>query len=519
MSSSNNSAAPSRLYSVRLARWLFRLVWNRFVGWTLVCLISLTVLYYQWENRRSARELAAAHQRLLARVGTDDLHALSPPQVRDEQNYFAQPVVEQWADAPLRKGSPYKRYNVPDHAFLPAGFKAPNIIKNEADGTSSIDFASWATGQDLQGEPAPVVMNRLLGDANGLLPSLAAGLSRPFSALKPSHRELLEAAGDNFYEIQMPFISMVSTHLKDLGLHLRCAAAAGDGAKARPTALVLLRLFPESAAAYPSLVSALISLATHDLAFEALQDALGRPVWDPASLHALQMQLGKINDLEMIDTALSAEMLWGFGGGIHLRRECANGNRGVFTWAWGNHDHTWQSRLVNFGMASAAAYGPIGWHDANLAFYLERQLDVVGPRGETTWLGAAQRSEELKKRILAEYHSVTWNPRRYFGAIALPNIGNIFYSAAEMLFHRRCLIIACALEKHRLEQGSYPASLDTVRDDLRPFQVADPARPPQLPGYRVEKEGYVIWSAGPDAKDDGGVKDKDWLWRIRQAEP
>ena len=44
----------------------------------------------------------------------------------------------------------------------------------------------------------------------------------------------------------------------------------------------------------------------------------------------------------------------------------------------------------------------------------------------------------------------------------------------------------------------------------------DPARPGHLPGFRLEKGGYLLWSAGPDAKDDGGVKDKDWLWRMKQ---
>jgi hypothetical protein len=60
----------------------------------------------------------------------------------------------------------------------------------------------------------------------------------------------------------------------------------------------------------------------------------------------------------------------------------------------------------------------------------------------------------------------------------------------------------------------FPASLDAVKDDLKLFTLDDPARPGKPPGYRLERDGYLLWSAGPDAKDDGGVKDDDWLWRM-----
>ncbi|MGV3662093.1 MAG: hypothetical protein ACO1TE_18045 [Prosthecobacter sp.] len=518
MSSSNNSAAPSRLYSVRLARWLFRLMWNRFVGWTLVCVISITVLYYQWENRRSARELAAAHQRLVERIGTDSPLAFSPPTIPDEQNYFALPVVEQWATGTFAGPGGFKHYPMEKDVFLPPGFVKPTLIDN-GDGTSTLDLASWAAGRNLKGTTPAVAMNRELGDANGLLPPLAAGLVRPFSCLKPGHRQALEAAGGNAYEAAIPNIRSVNDHMRALGIHLRCAAAAGDVKKTHEVGLILLRLFPEAAATHGTLIASLVSVACHDLAFDALQDALGKPVWDEAGLHALQMQLGKINDLEVVDRALSTETLLGFSAGIYIRESVRRGDPGLFDWFRVYQGNDWASRLGNFASAGAVFLGPTGWHDANIAFFVDRFLDVLGPKGEAAWTGAARRGVEVKQRLEIEYRHLHWNPRRFIGATMLPNVGNLFDSAAETLFPRRCLIIACALEKHRLQQGAYPPSLDAVRDDLRPFPVADPARPPQLPGYRVEKDGYLLWSAGPDARDDGGTKNKDWLWRMRRANP
>jgi hypothetical protein len=60
---------------------------------------------------------------------------------------------------------------------------------------------------------------------------------------------------------------------------------------------------------------------------------------------------------------------------------------------------------------------------------------------------------------------------------------------------------------------------EVVKGDLKLFTLDDPARPGHLPGFRLENGGYLLWSAGPDAKDDGGEKDKDWLWRVTFSLP
>ena len=500
----NSKPITQTWYTLRFARWLFRLVWNRRVAWTLVCVVSLLTLYYQWENRRSARELKEAHQRMVKRVGTDDWVALAAPGVPDEQNFFALPVVEAW----MPRDDGRIRYIIPKNVFLPAGFVKPEVLENETDGTSHVDFASWAAKRDLKDEKPEVVMNRELGDGNGLLPQLAAGLSRPFSAWKPAQREALTAAGANPYEAAQPNVGNINDTMRDLGLHLRCAAAAGDASKSRSTALILLRLFPESATSHHWLIGSLVSVAAHGLAFEALQDALGKPVWDSNSLRDLQLQLGKINDLEVLERGMSMELMMGFGFGLFLRDSCLKGGDAVDMLNFGREEDAWLSRLGNAATRLSYIYGPTGWHDANTAFYIEMFLGVLGPKGESGWLDAAARGDVVKKRRDDEYRQINWNMRRKIGAVALPNIGNLWDAAAEVLFHRRCLIIACALERHRMEHGAYPASLDAVKAELTLFQVNNPAKPSQLPGYRLERDGYVFSS----------VPDKDWDWRMKRTQ-
>lgn len=482
MNSSNNSMVPSRR-----SKWLRRLLW------TFITFISLLVVYYQWENRRSARELKAAHARLIERVGTDDPLAFAPPKIPDAQNFFALPAIEKWATEPLDPDGRCKAYKIPPNVFLPPGFTVPKLIENEADGTSRLDFS----------QRSAIELDRLLGDAGGLLTELHNGLARPISCLKPTLPDALEAAKNEIAAAPIPNVGNMNEHLRHLALHLRVAAHAGNSAKAASTALILLRLFPESCANHGSFVSNLVGLACHNIAFEALQDALSCPVWSEDSLRQLQLQLSKHHDLQLTEDALIRELLWFFATMMQTRQSQIDGSPS-FLEKLGTTDVSISRDGLTEWLAQKAIRSmgrgmPIGWLDANIANYVDRMLDIIGPDTETQWMQAAQRIDAQKQRAAAESPA---NPRRIIANLAIANIGTLFPVAAETLFHRRCLILACELEKHRLQTGAYPAQLP----GLKGFKLDDPARPGHLPGYRLEKDGYTLTSA-----HDG------WTWRMKRT--
>jgi hypothetical protein len=494
---SATTSKPAGCKPVPLSRrWLRRLIW------ACVCLVSLLTVYYQWENRRSARELKAAHTRLIERVGTDDPLAFAPPKIPDAQNFFALPTIEKWATEPLDADGRCKAYKIPPNVFLPPGFTVPRLIENEADGTSRIDFS----------QRSAIELDRLLGDAGGLLTELHNGLARPISCLKPTLPDALEAAKNEIAAAPIPNVGNMSEHLRHLALHLRVAAHAGNSAKTASTALILMRLFPESCANHGSFVSNLVSLAGHNIAFEALQDALSCPVWSEDSLLQLQLQLSKHHDLQLTEDALIRELLWCFATMMQTRESQIRGEAVPLYQTFSLNDATGFSEewLIEKTMRAMGRGMPIGWLDSNIANYLDRMLDIIGPDTETQWMEAAQRIAAQKQRAAAESPA---NPRRIIANLAIANIGTLFPTAAETLFHRRCLILACELEKHRLQTGAYPAALPV----LSGFETHDPARPTHPPGYRLEEDGYLLWSAGPDATDDGGSRDKDWLWRMKRT--
>ncbi len=492
MNSSNDTTAPSRRFKRRFLRW---------IGWAFICLVSLITLYWQWENWRSARELAAAHRRMVARLGTDDPTVFMPPKVADEQNYFANPVFEGWLHV-KKPGTLNLRYSPPANALLPKEFIWPEILKAEDGGAERLDLNAWMKQRGLQTGDLPArVLARELGDGNGLLPKMAEGLNKPFSIMKPGQQESLEAAGANPWAAAFPDFQDLNGFQRQLGLHLRSAALAGDAAKTASTALIMLRV--SEAPARGGVIGCLVPLALHGIAFDGLHEALSHPVWSEEALGRLQVRLGQFDDLENYEKAYACEIVMMFRSLAYFREHPE-----ALDFGGGSDFEKQVTRLV-------ARHMPIGWHDANVAFYADCMLDQLGPTGPATWLSAAARDVKVRQRSKAEN---TWpNPRRMLGMIAIPHLGNITQAAAETLFHRRCLIIACALEKHRLTHGNFPASLDVVQNDLKLFNVTDPARPTMPLGCRLEQDGYLLWSAGPDAQDDGGAMEKDWLWRMKRA--
>lgn len=499
----NSKPITQTWYTLRLARWAWRLIWNRRMAWSLVCLVSLVTVLWQWENWRSARELKAVHQRVVERLGTDDPFAFMPPKVTDEQNYFANPVLESWLHE-TKPGTLRLKYNPPKDALLPKDFIKPEIVEGEDGKAGRLDLKAWMAKRNLPSTEEPrLVLARELGDGNGLLPKLAEGLSKPYSIMKPGQREAMEAADGNPWAAPYPQFQSQNRFQEQLALHLRSAAMAGDREKANTTAHILLR-FAE-APARGNIIGCLVPLALHGIALDALHEALEHPVWTEETMGRLQVRLAQFDDLKHCEQAHASETLNMFAGLTYFRKHPEEFNIG----GSGEAERT----IMRF----VARNMPVGWHDANVAYYTNHMLDQLGPPTPTAWLDAGQRNDAVYARVKAE---VTWpNPRRMLGAIAIPNVGYTSRVAAERLFHRRCLIIACALEKHRLRHGAFPVSLEVVKEDLKLFTLDDPARPGHLPGFRLENGGYLLWSAGPDAKDDGGEKDKDWLWRVTFSLP
>jgi hypothetical protein len=76
----------------------------------------------------------------------------------------------------------------------------------------------------------------------------------------------------------------------------------------------------------------------------------------------------------------------------------------------------------------------------------------------------------------------------------------------------RCAVTAVAVERYRLAQKRWPESLDELRASLSRELSLDPYDGASL-RYRRFKDGVLIYSIGPDGKDNDGVIDRDNPYR------
>jgi hypothetical protein len=270
----NSKSISETWFTLRLARWLWRLIWNRRVAWMLVILVSLITVLWQWENWRSARELKAVHQRVVERLGTDDPFAFMPPKVTDEQNYFANPLIESWLHE-TKPGTLGTHYNPPRDVLVPKDFILPETVETDDGGPGRLDLKAWMAKRAAPaGEDAVTVLSRELAwQHQAMLQKLAKGVNKPYSIMKPGQREATEAAGGNPWEAAIPQFQNLNRFQKELGLHLRLAAMVGDKEKTAMTAQIMLRF--SEAPSRGGIIGILVPLALHDITFDALHESAG----------------------------------------------------------------------------------------------------------------------------------------------------------------------------------------------------------------------------------------------------
>ena len=125
------------------------------------------------------------------------------------------------------------------------------------------------------------------------------------------------------------------------------------------------------------------------------------------------------------------------------------------------------------------------------------------------------------------------NPSYIFAALAIPATKQVISRCAHTDALVSQAVIACALERHRIEKGSYPESLDAVRLADGKALPPDPMDDRSMRYRKTADDRYALWSIGFDGKDDGGrrVLDEkkpedtkfsvekyvgDWVWDFPQ---
>ena len=136
---------------------------------------------------------------------------------------------------------------------------------------------------------------------------------------------------------------------------------------------------------------------------------------------------------------------------------------------------------------------------------------------EQPWYESEKERKELDAWI---EHFQEEAPRGLFVSLLMPGITGALSVQPRRQAYRLEMALGIELEMHRRAAGSYPETLDNLKLTYLQELPVDPFSGRAFI-YKIEGPGYILYSLGPNGKDDGGQKRKgdfegayDIVWSV-----
>jgi len=311
---------------------------------------------------------------------------------------------------------------------------------------------------------------------------------------------------DNPIEATFPYYATMREAARMLSVRAEVLAADGDLDGAVASCATGLRM-AEHAKMAPILIGQLVAYAIQGIEMTALERALSKETPSPAAARKLFDQLAATDQMTPFARSMQGERacgLWDFG----FVRSGPLRKVAELVWQVPPHLSSTPRQVV-----AVALYRTVGRPFLNLdeLTYL-RMWEKHSHAVQLPW---PQSEEESKAIDVAISHLPTY--RSFLTKMVLPVFSRDIESRDTTTAQLRAAQIALALKAYRAERGRYPGSLGELQDagwklPTDPFG-GKPYR------YRREREGFVVWSIGPDMDDDGGRPlDQDALRRMSPEE-
>lgn len=134
-----------------------------------------------------------------------------------------------------------------------------------------------------------------------------------------------------------------------------------------------------------------------------------------------------------------------------------------------------------------------------------RQWDDLAHRyREVSQLKPWERTEDVRKRISPPWETLDAKLRTPVMAMVFPSLTAALDNAELARMERDAAVTAVALQRARLAQGSWPATLESLVPTFLPAVPVDGFTGRPL-GYRVTPEGVRLYSTGGDGVDQDGT--------------
>jgi len=462
--------------------WLKRLLF------AVVCLVTLCGLFITVENWRGKRAWDL-YQRQREAVGDSfDWQSVTPAPVPDAENFAAIPLFAELFPKPPKKPR-LDALRLPDCHDAGGDWhlgRAENL-------------AAWRrcfTNDDLLA--ALKVYEPILSQITEALQQ------RPKCRFPVRYEEHVNAL--------LPHLMHLRNAARIYRLRALAELAAGQTDAALEDVRLGLRL-ADTIKDEPILISFLVRATLLELAAQPVWEGLAAHRWDDRQLAALQTEFA------------NADQLAAFARAVRGERLCAYN---VCRWLI----HQTEARPLLFGQLANAGAQPVltkwigcaiptGWWYQNMVTLDRLYTEVYFP---TMDLKNRRLDPHAWQAVEETFQRKPRSPYNILSKLLLPALSACALNAASSQTTADEIVIACALQRHRLAKGTLPDTLDALVPEFLakvPSDIMDgqPLR------YQHDGDRFKLWAVGWNRTDDGGTvetsgdknprwekKKGDWVW-------
>lgn len=495
--------APSPIQ--RLRRWLRGSTW-RVVFFSAACLFTLGVVFVAEENWRAEAAWNRCRQALVGQGEKLSLADFAPAPVPAAQNFAATPLLAALFTKPTAPAFPITL--APDAGAT----NPPGAVLGSWRAARRTDLTAWADAyrshvpSASNASPSAVVLTAL-GRFEPQFAELRAASQRPQAQFPWTWDDPDQLA---------PHFSAVKTITQTLALHAVAALAEGRSADALADFTLSLKL-DQALRNEPIMLAYLVRISVLQLTLLPVWEGLADHRWSDAQLQEIQRSLGQLNL-----PADFAQTLRGERGLANFLTERAIASPRSQPGDGGAVNVRATARDFGFGPRALLRQNQIHINEL-LQLAIDAFQRVAGDPANRPLpdLRAFQnRATSLR----------TQSPYRVLAGTLVPVILSAIEKELQAEVALDLAVTACALERHRLAHGTYPARLELLVPAFLPRLPVDMADGQPL-RYRCAADGqFVLYSVGLNGTDDGGrvelspetrnpdPRRGDWVWRYPSPE-
>jgi hypothetical protein len=314
------------------------------------------------------------------------------------------------------------------------------------------------------------------------------------------------------FSIPLPHLRVLRSPANFLRIRARAELAAGQPEKALNDIFMILRL-ADSLEGEPALISFLVRITVLHQVFDPLATGLASGQWTDAQLAEIQKRLGRMNFVAEENIALQAEtVLYGLKTIDYLRTYSGQASDFfgdmVLPLPKAIPDGWFYKEMVNYHRLVSLI--------DNSLLSKERTIDPKLAETASKQIDAEVSGANPLKSLMVDH--------TLFSRMLLPALTKVTMRTARIQAGLDLAVVACALERYRMQKGTYPAGLDELSPFMGGQRLQDVIQG-KLLHYRLEGPNiYVLYSVGWNMADDSGSLGEkrkgssdfvggDWVWR------